>query len=185
MRKVILAINMSIDGCISHMNMSLVPDEEVAGYFNDLIHQDVDLIAYGRKMYEIMFPYWAEEANWERSVEKGFGPWITSLDKIVFSRTLQSAEYNTRIVSTDPAAELLKLKQAPGKNIYVGTVSMIPQLAQAGVIDEYHFVVVPLIVGQGPRLVEDGTLAEKLNLELVAAKTFKSGSIALHYKKRV
>ena len=182
MRKVIFAINMSIDGCVNYM--SFRPDEEVFGYFNDLMHQDVDLIAYGRKMYEIMFPYWAEEANRERAVEKGFGQWLTDIDKIVFSRTLSSAEYNTRVVRTDPAAELLKLKQAPGKNIYVGTVSMIPQLAQAGVIDEYHFIVVPVIVGQGPRLVEDGTLAEKLNLELVAAKTFKSGWIALHYKKR-
>ena len=182
MRKVIFAINMSIDGCVSHM--SFRPDEEVFGYFNDLIHQDVDLVAYGRKMYEIMFPYWADEANWERSVEKGFGPWITGLDKIVFSRTLESAEYNTRVVHTDPAAELLKLKQTPGKTIYVGTVSMLPLLAQAGVIDEYHLVVAPVIVGQGPRLVEDGSLAEKLNLKLVESKVFKSGSVALHYAKQ-
>jgi dihydrofolate reductase len=184
MRKVILAINMSIDGCISHMNMSLIPDEEVFGYFIDLMHQDVDLIAYGRKMYEIMFPYWAEEANRETKLEKEFAQKITDLDKIVFSRTLDSAEYNTRIVRTDPVAELLKLKQAPGKNIYVGTVSMLPQLAQAGVIDEYHFAVAPVIIGQGPRLMEDGTLAENLKLELVAAKTFKSGWIVLHYKKQ-
>jgi len=183
MRKVILAINMSIDGCVGLMSLP-APDEEVGGYFNDLMHQDVDLIAYGRKMYEIMFPYWADEANWADELDTEFGQRLTGVDKIVFSRTLDSAEYNTRVVRTDPAAELLKLKQAPGKNIYVGTVSMIPQLAQAGVIDEYHFVVVPVIVGEGPRLVEDGTLAEKLNLELVAVKTFKSGSVALHYKKR-
>jgi dihydrofolate reductase len=182
MRKVIFAINMTIDGCVNYM--SFRPDEEVFGYFNELMQQDVDLIAYGRKMYEIMFPYWAEEANRERAVEKGFGQWLTGIDKIVFSRTLNSAEYNTRVVHTDPAAELLKLKQGPGKNIYLGTVSMLPQLAQAGVIDEYHFVVSPVIVGQGPRLVEDGTMAEKFNLELVATKTFKAGSIALHYKKR-
>ena len=73
MRKVILAINMSIDGCISHMNLGLRPDKEVSRFFNDLMFQDIDLIAFGRKMYEIMFPYWAEEANWERSVEKEFG----------------------------------------------------------------------------------------------------------------
>jgi dihydrofolate reductase len=182
MRKVILAINMSIDGCISHMSLP-GPDEEVGGYFNDLM-LDADLIAYGRKMYEIMFPYWADEANWADELDTEFGQRLTAFDKVVFSRTLANAEYNTRVVSTDPAAELLKLKQAPGKNIYVGTVSMVPQLAQAGVIDEYHFVVVPVIVGQGPRLVEDGALAENLNLELVAAKTFKSGWIALHYKKQ-
>jgi dihydrofolate reductase len=182
MRKVILAINMSIDGCVGHTNLG-PPDLEVFEYF-DALMRDADLIAYGRKMYEIMFPYWADEANWADELDTEFGQRLTAFDKVVFSRTLANAEYNTRVVRTDPAAELLKLKQAPGKNIYVGTVSMIPQLAQAGVIDEYHFVVVPVIVGQGPRLVEDGTLAEKLNLELVAAKTFKSGSVALHYKKR-
>ena len=182
MRKIILAINMSIDGCIGHTNLG-PPDLEVFEYF-DALMQDADLIAYGRKMYEIMFPYWADEANWNDELDAEFGQRLTAFDKVVFSRTLESAEYNTRVVRTDPAAELLKLKQAPGKNIYVGTVSMIPQLAQAGVIDEYHFIVVPVIVGQGPRLVEDGTLAEKLNLELVATKAFKAGSIALHYKKR-
>ena len=182
MRKIILAINMSIDGCIGHTNLG-PPDLEVFEYF-DALMRDADLIAYGRKMYEIMFPYWADEANWNDELDTEFGERLTAFDKVVFSRTLANAEYNTRVVRTDPAAELLKLKQAPGKNIYVGTVSMIPQLAQAGVIDEYHFIVVPVIVGQRPRLVEDGTLAEKLNLELVAAKTFKSGWIALHYKKR-
>ena len=181
MRKVIFSINMSIDGCVSHMSLP-APDEEVGGYFNDLMHQDVDLIAYGRKMYEIMFPYWADEANWADELDTEFGQRLTAFDKIVFSRTLESADYNTRIVSTDPAAELLKLKQAPGKNIYVGTVSMIPQLAQAGVIDEYHFVVVPVIVGQGTRLVE-GSLPERLQLKLVESKVFKSGCVALRYVK--
>lgn len=183
MRKVIFAINMSIDGCVGLTDFSPEPEVEVFGYFNDLM-QDVDLITYGRKMYQIMFPYWAEEANRETEVEKEFAPRITEMDKIVFSRSLESAEYNTRIVRTDPAEELLKLKQAPGKNIFVGTVSMLPQLIQQGLIDEYHFVVAPVIVGQGMRLVEGAGLVEKLNLELIAAKTFKLGSVALHYKKR-
>jgi dihydrofolate reductase len=180
MRKVILAINMSIDGCVSHMSLP-APDEEVGGYFNDLM-RDADLIAYGRKMYEIMFPYWADEANWADELDTEFGQRLTAFDKVVFSRTLANAEYNTRVVRTDPATELLKLKQAPGKNIYVGTVSMIPQLAQAGVIDEYHFVVVPVIVGQGTRLVE-GSLPERLQLKLVESKVFKSGCVALKYVK--
>ncbi len=183
MRKVIFAITMSIDGCVGHMNRSLAPDEEVGGYFNDLMQQ-VDLIAYGRKMYEIMFPYWADATNWADESDTEFGQRLTAFDKIVFSRTLESAEYNTRVVSTDPAAELLKLKQAPGKNIFVGTVSMLPLLAQAGVIDEYHLVVAPVIIGQGPRLIDDDTLVENLKLELVATKNFKPGAIALHYKKR-
>jgi len=181
MRKVIFAINMSIDGCVGHMSLP-APDEDIGEYFNDLMHQDVDLIAYGRKMYEIMFPYWAEEANWENKLDKEFGQWITDLDKIVFSRTLDSAEYSTRIVRTDPAAELLKLKQAPGKNISVDTVSLFAQIAQAGLIDEYHFVVHPVIVGQGTRLLE-GNLPERLQLKLVESKVFESGCVALRYLK--
>lgn len=183
MRNVIYAINMSIDGCVGHTSFGGSPDEELFNYFTSLL-QDVDLIVYGRKMYEIMFPYWAEEANRGTKWETEFAQRITDLDKIVFSRSLDSVEYNTRIVRTDPVEELLKLKQAPGKNISVDTVSMVPQLAQAGLIDEYHLVVHPVIAGRGPRLVEDGSLVEKLNLKLVATRTFKSGCIALHYAKQ-
>ncbi|WP_184549338.1 dihydrofolate reductase family protein [Mucilaginibacter sp. FT3.2] len=183
MRKVIYAINMSIDGCVGHMSLS--PDEEVFEYFNKLMHDGVDLIAYGRKTYQIMFPYWAEDENRETKIEKEFAPKITEMDKIVFSQTLESAEYNTRVVHTDPAEELLKLKQQPGGKIYVGTVSMLPQLLQKGVIDECYLFVAPVIVGNGPRLVENGSLAEKLNLKLVAAKAFKSGYVMHHYAKQV
>jgi dihydrofolate reductase len=180
MRKVIFAINLTIDGCCDHTRF--IPDEETFPYVNNLM-QDADLTAYGRKMYEIMFPYWADEANRETKLETEFGQRITDMDKIVFSRSLESAEYNTRVVRTDPAEELLKLKQAPGKNIYVGTLSMLPQLMQRGVIDEYHFVISPIIVGQGRRLMEDASLPEKLQLKLVETKVFKSGAVVLRYVK--
>lgn len=180
MRKVIYAINMSIDGFVGHT--SFMPGQDVYEYSASLMFE-VDLIAFGRKTYELMFPYWADQANWDSALEAKFAQRITSLDKIVFSRTLDSAEYNTRIVSTDPVAELLRLKQAPGKDIAVSTVSMFPQLAEAGVIDEYRFLVHPILVGQGPRLVEGGSLAEKLSLKLVESRTFKSGCVALRYLK--
>ena len=181
MRKVIFAMNMSIDGCISHT--SFMPDEDTFGYWNDWVHE-VDLIVYGRKMYEIMFPYWALEENRESKLETEFGERLTDIEKVVFSRTLTSAEYNARVVNTDPVEEMRKLKQAPGGNISLSTVSMVPLFAQAGLIDEYRLVVHPVIVGQGPRLVEDGSLTGNLGLALVATKTFKSGSVALHYKKQ-
>jgi dihydrofolate reductase len=181
MRKIIYAINMSIDGCVGHTSFGGSPDEELFEYFNSLL-QDVDLIVYGRKMYEIMFPYWADEANWGTEWETEFGQGITSLNKIVFSRSLTSAEYNTHIVRTDPVNELLKLKQAPGKNISLDTVSMFAQLALAGLIDECHLVVHPVIAGRGPRLVE-GNFAERLQLKLAETKVFKSGCIALKYVK--
>jgi dihydrofolate reductase len=181
MRKVIFAINMSIDGCVDYTRLTS-PCEEGSIYVNNLI-KGAGLIAYGRKMYQIMFPYWAKEANRETEEEIEFGRAVTDMEKIVFSRSLERADYNTRIVRTDPAAELLKLKQSSGKNIYVGTVSMLPQLMQHGVIDEYHLIVSPVIIGKGTRLVEDGTLVERLQLKLIESRVFKSGSVALKYAR--
>ncbi len=180
MRKVIFAINMTIDGCVDHTKF--FPAEDIFEYWNSFIHS-IDLIAYGRKTYELMFPYWADPANCDSELEKEFAQRLTRLEKVVFSKSLESAEYNARVVSTDPVAELLKLKQVDGGNISVSTVSMLPLLAQAGVIDEYRFVVHPLMVGQGVHLLEAGSMAEKLKLTLVSTKTFGSGAIALHYAK--
>jgi dihydrofolate reductase len=181
MRKVIYSINLTIDGCCDHTKAGPL-DEEAFGYSNDLM-QDVDLVTFGRKFYEILFPYWAEEENRETKLETEFAEKITGIDKIVFSRSLESAEYNTRIVRTDPVEELLKLKQAPGKTISVSTVSMLPQLVQQGVIDEYYFIIFPLIVGRGGRLMEGASLPERLQLKLMETKVFKSGAVALKYVK--
>jgi dihydrofolate reductase len=178
MRKVIYAIHLTIDGCCDHTKF--MPDEEAFVYSNDMM-QDAGLVAYGRKFYEILFPYWAEEENIETKLEAEFAQKIVDVDKIVFSRTLESADYNTRVVRTDPATELLKLKQQPGKNIYVSTVSMLPELMQQRVIDEFHFLMSPIMVGKGRRLLEDASLPEKFKLKLVDTKVFKSGGVALRY----
>jgi dihydrofolate reductase len=182
MRNVIYTINMSIDGYVDHTGFKA--EEELFDYFTGQM-QEVDLDVYGRKMYELMFPYWSDVAQNKSGTkwENEFAERLTATDKIVFSRSLDSVEGNTVILRTDPVGELLKLKQAPGKKISVDTVSMFAQLAHAGVIDEYHFVVHPVIVGKGTRLVE-GNLAERLQLKLVDTKTFKSGCIALHYLKQ-
>jgi dihydrofolate reductase len=180
MGKVTYAINMSVDGCVDYRNF--MPAEDTFDFFNTLIH-NADVIAYGRKMYEIMFPYWAEEENRDSKQETEFGDRLTGVDKIVFSKSLTSANYNTRIVSTDPATELLKLKQTTDKHIFVGTVSLLPQLIQQGVIDEFNFVVNPVIVGRGTRLTEEGSLAENFKLKLIESKAFKSGTVLLKYVK--
>jgi len=182
MRKVIYAINISIDGCVDHTRFTKA-DEELFDYLTSHM-QDTDLGVYGRKMYGLMFPYWADVAKNQSGTrwENEFAQTITEVDKVVFSRSLDSIEGNTVVVRTDPVAELLKLKQAPGKNISVDTVSLFGQLAQAGLIDEYHFVVHPVIVGRGTRLVE-GSLTERLQLKLVESRVFKSGCIALKYVK--
>jgi dihydrofolate reductase len=103
----------------------------------------------------------------------------------VFSRSLDSAEdKNTRIVRTDLHDEILKLKQEQGGNILVGGVSVPSQLIKLGLVDEYRFVVGPVIAGEGRRLMDGASLPEKLRLKLVETKTFKSGGVALRYLKQ-
>ena len=104
---------------------------------------------------------------------------------IVFSRSLDSAEgKKTRIVRTNLHDEILKLKQEQGKNILTGGVTIPSQLVELGLVDEYHFVVHPIVAGEGRRLFEGINLQEKLQLKLVESKIFKSGCVALRYLKQ-
>src|SRR5438876_12196197 len=107
-----------------------------------------------------------------------------SINKIVFSRSLDSAEdRNTRIVRTNLHDEILKLKQEQGKNILIGGVSIPSQLIELGLVDEYRFVVSPIVAGEGRRLLEGLSLPESLQLKLVESKIFESGCVALRYLK--
>ena len=108
-----------------------------------------------------------------------------SKDKIVFSQSLESAEdKNTKIVRTNRQDEIVRLKHEQGKNILVGGVSIPSQLIELGLVDEYRFVVQPIVAGEGRRLLEAVSLPEKLQLKLVETKTFKSGWVALRYLKQ-
>jgi dihydrofolate reductase len=104
---------------------------------------------------------------------------------VFLKHALDSAEgKNTRIVRTNLQDEILKLKQEPGKNILTGGVSIPSQLIELGLVDEYHFVVQPIVAGEGRRLMEGVSLPEKLQLKLVDSKFLKSGCVALHYLKQ-
>jgi dihydrofolate reductase len=183
MRKVTFGVNISIDACYDHTKMN--GDEEIHQYFAD-IGQDVDLVVYGRKMYELIVPYWTEVAKNKTGI-KGtdkFAKGVNEIEKIVFSRTLESAEGNNiRILRGNLEEEIRRLKQLPGKNISIGGMSLRSQLTALGLIDEFHFVIHPAIVGQGKRFMEDEELPDKLNLKLVDTKIFKSGCVGLHYIK--
>ena len=125
-----------------------------------------------------MVPYWPDVAKnqSETKAENEFARAFDSINKIVFSRSLDSAEdKNTRIVRTNLRDEILKLKQEQGKNILVGGVDIPSQLIELGLVDEYRFVVSPIIAGEGRRLLEGVSLPEKLQLKLVESKIFKSG----------
>jgi dihydrofolate reductase len=100
-------------------------------------------------------------------------------------QSLDSAEEkNTRIVRTKLQDEILKLKEKPGRNILVGGVAIPSQLIKFGLVDEYRFVVQPIVAGEGRRLLEGVSLQEKLQLKLVESKIFQSGCVALRYLKQ-
>jgi len=184
MRNVIFAINITADGCCDHTKQ--MADEETHEYFTRFM-RDVDLLVFGRKTYQLMVPYWPDIAKnqSETKAENEFALAFDSINKIVFSRSLDSAEgKNTRIVRTNLRDEILKLKQEQGKSILTGGVSIPSQLIELGLVDEYRFVVGPIVAGEGRRLLEGVSLQERLQLKLVESKIFKSGCVALRYLKQ-
>jgi dihydrofolate reductase len=184
MRNVIFAINLTLDGCCDHTKQ--IADEETHEYFTHLM-REVDLLVFGRKTYQLMVPYWPDiaKSQSETKAENEFARTFVSISKVVFSRSLDGAEdKNTKIVRTDLRDEILRLKQEPGKSILIGGVSVPSQLIELGLVDEYRFVVGPIVAGEGKRLLEGVSLPERLQLKFVESKIFKSGCVALRYSKQ-
>jgi len=186
MRKVIFDINLTIDGCCEHSKLS--GNDEIFEYFTNLF-RDADQFVFGRKTYQLMVPFWPDVSKNRSGNTKAmneFAQGFDAVDKIlVFSQSLDGAEgKNTRIVRTRPQDEILKLKQEQGKNILIGGLNLLSQLVESGLIDEYHFIVHPIVVGEGRRLLEGISLQEKLQLKLVESTVFKSGCVALRYLKQ-
>jgi dihydrofolate reductase len=186
MRNVIFAINTTLDGCCDHTKFN--PDDETLEYFT-LLTRDADTFLYGRKTYQLMVPYWPDVAKSHSGQTKAdyeFAQAFDAINKIiVFSRSLDSPEgKKTRIVRTNLLDEILKLKQEQGKNILTGGVNIPSQLVELGLIDEYRFVVHPIVAGEGRRFFEGINLQERLQLKLVESKIFKSGCVALRYLKQ-
>jgi dihydrofolate reductase len=184
MRNVIFAINITLDGCCDHTKG--IADDELLEHYTQLL-READLQVFGRKTYQLMVPYWPEVAKnpneTKASIE--FARAFDAINKIVFSRSLKSADDgNTRIVRENLRGEILKLKQEGGKDILVGGVDVPSQLIELGLVDEYRFVVQPIIAGEGRRLLDRVSLREKLQLKLVESKILKSGCVALRYLKQ-
>jgi dihydrofolate reductase len=183
MRKLIFAINLTLDGCCDHTKLS--GSDEVLAYHTQLL-RDVDVFLYGRKTYELMVPFWPDVAKNQSGQTRAmneFAQAFASVEKIVvFSRTLERTEGgNTRIVRSGLQDEVLKLKEEPGGNILTGGVSIASQLVELGLVDEFQFVVQPIVVGEGRRLFDALSLPEKLQLTLVESKILESGVVALRY----
>jgi len=183
MRKVVFAINTTADGYCNHTDG--IADEELHEYYTGLL-RNANLLLFGRNTYQLMVPYWPDVARNQSETEatNEFARVFDSLDKVVFSTTLKHVEgNNTRLAHANLAQELQALKQQPGKDICVGGLSIASQLSERGLIDEYHFVVHPFVVGKGPRLFETVKPQDRIQLDLIGSKTFRSGVVALQYRR--
>jgi len=181
MRKVIYGINLTADGCCDHTK-NFGGGDEMHDYFSDLM-EDVDLIIYGRRTYELMVPYWPDLAKAQSgsNATNRFAQTFDNINKVVFSKTLDKVDGNAKLIRSNLAAEVLKLKQEPGKNISIGGVDLPSQLIALGLVDEFYFLVHPTIVGEGRRLFDHMQLSQSLNLKLERSRVLNSGCVELHY----
>lgn len=182
-RQIIFGINITLDGICDHTAM--IADDDLHEYFTGLL-QRVDVVVFGRETYNLMYPFWAEVAKNSSGTEviNEFARTFDSLDRIVFSRTMTTVEWKNTIISRgDPREEILKLKGQNGKHISISSITIACRLMQYGLIDEYHFVVHPILAGSGRRLFNADGLRDMLQLRLVESRTLSSGAIALHYRK--
>ncbi len=183
MRKLIFGINITLDGCCEHTKG--IANEQVHEYFTQLL-READVLLYGRKTYELMVPFWPDMAKGQSATTEAmaeFARVFTAVDKIVVvSKTMERAEgNNTAIIRNNLRDEILKLKQEDGKAIVTGGVDVPSQLIELGLVDEYHFIIHPILGGEGSRLFDGTNLPEQLQLKLVDTKVFASGHVALRY----
>jgi dihydrofolate reductase len=179
MRKLIAALNMTLDGICDHT--AGIPDEEVHQHYTELLGQG-DAILYGRTTYQLM-EFWRtflENPSEEKSMND-FAIAIDKIPKIVFSHTLKNVDWESAtIAKRDLKDEVLELKQQSGRDIFVGSRSLIIQLMKLNLIDEYQLCVHPVIAGGGMPLFED--INSRIILKLINTKTFSGGAITLYYK---
>ena len=184
MRNLIFALNMTLDGCCDHTKLS--GNDELFEYYADLT-RDVDLLVYGRKTYELMVPFWPDVAKNHSGQSKAMNDFAQAFDSkniLVFSKSLDIAEGNKTRIGRNLQDEILQLKQEEGKDMLTGGVSIPSQLIELGLVDEFRFVVQPIVVGEGRRLLDSFSLPDRLELQLVESKIFESGYVALRYLRQ-
>lgn len=176
------SINVTLDGCCDHR--AVVADEELHRHHAANL-QRAGALLFGRVTYEMMEAAWRPTAagawpSWMAEWMIPFADTINSARKFVVSRTLGRVDWNAELVHGDlgPAVEQLKQDVEPG--LFVGGVTLPLALAKLGLIDEYEFVVHPVVAGHGPTLFAG--LTQPLDLQLVARQDLASGAVALRYR---
>jgi dihydrofolate reductase len=179
MRKVIAAINTTLDGICDHT--AGIPDEETHNHYTDLLNNS-GVILYGRITYELM-RFWQtllKNPSGKKSMDD-FAMAIDKIPKIIFSNSLKSTGWDSAQLATQPIDKLvLELKKQPGKDILVGSRSMIIQLMKLNLIDELQLCVHPVVAGGGMQLFEN--LKDRTVLKLIKTKTFGGGAVMLYYQ---
>ena len=179
MRKLIAAINMTLDGFCNHE--AVIADDEMHQHYNEILSH-ADTLLYGRITYQLMESYWpsiVKNPTGNKPLDE-FAVLIDNISKIVFSHTLKNVDWqNTQLKKEIIKEEILELKRKAGKNILVGSPSLIVALTQLELIDEYQLCVQPIVLGSGLPLFKN--VKDRVNLKLLKTKTFGSGAVTLYY----
>jgi dihydrofolate reductase len=183
MRPLRYSINVTLDGCCHH-EAGLPPDEESMCYWTAQMEK-ADALLFGRVTYEMMASAWQKPAtgtwpDWMVDWQIPFAETIDRAKKYVVSSTLSKVNWNAELMQGDLAQAVQQLKQESGEGLWVGGVTLPLALADLGLIDEYEFVVQPVIAGHGPTLLAG--LRERLQLVLVDRHDFRSGAVAVRYR---
>jgi len=180
MRKLIAGINMTLDGFCDHT--AIIPDEEIHQHYTELI-SNADVILYGRITYQLM-QYWqplVKNPSGEKSMDD-FAMAIDKIPKIVFSHKLKNTEWDSAELANRPIEEMVKeLKQQSGRDILVGSRSLIIQLMELNLIDEYQLCVHPVVAGSGLPLFEN--INDRTIFKLIKTKIFSGGAVTLYYEQ--
>jgi len=171
---------MSIDGFCDHTGMTA--DDELHQYFTDLLNNSGGVI-YGRTTYQLMESYWPTvvENPTGNKADDDFALAIDNIPKILFSNTLKSVGWkNVRLAKKGVKEEVLELKQQSGKDICVGSPSLIVQTTQLGLVDEYQLTVHPVVLGHGLPLFKG--ITDRTVLKLLKTRTFGSGQVTHYYQ---
>ena len=183
MRPLRYSINITLDGCCHH-EAGLPPDEESMRYWTAQMER-ADALLFGRVTYEMMESAWRRPADgawpeWMDDTQIPFADAIDGAKKYVVSSTLDEVDWHAELVRGDLGRTVQRLKDEPGDGLWVGGVTLPLALADLGLIDEYEFVVHPVVAGHGPTLLAG--LRERLELVLEGRHEFRSGAVALRYR---
>jgi len=186
MRKLVVFNQVTLDGYFADLNGDMSWAHKEDAEWNAFVADNAKgggVLVFGRITYELMASFWPTP-----QAMKSFpvvAERMNSLPKVVFSRTLDKATWiNTTVVKGDMAAAMRNMKNEPGEDMAImGSGSIVSQLAQEGLIDEFQIVVNPLVLGQGRTMFQGVT--KKLSLRQTRTRTFRNGNVLLCYERMV